>query len=227
MRLKTAVLLTFSAFVIITSPVFAVNPSAEKTIDIKKRLDDRLEKLDKRVASKEAIAAEKIENIKERIASKEAILRLKLEKFKNQEKAQIAQRVNANLNIINQNQIEKMLIHLSTMSTILDRLEARVTGNTPDIKDPAKAKEAIAAAREAISSASAAVKDQKENDYTIQISSESKIKADAKKQRDQLHKDLTAIRKRVIDAKQAVSNAIRVAKSGSESSKEGTPSGQQ
>ena len=60
MRLKTAVLLTFSAFVIITSPVFAVNPSAEKTIDIKKRLDDRLEKLDKRVASKEAIAAEKI-----------------------------------------------------------------------------------------------------------------------------------------------------------------------
>lgn len=158
--------------------------------------------------------------MREKLASKAAALKTKLQAFKDQRKATIAERVNTNLNNINQNQTAQMQKHLNTMSEILDKLEARVNKGTPDIKDPTSAKAAIASARTAISTASAAVSDQAQKDYTIQITSESRIRIDAKTQRDNLHKDLLATRKTVQNAKQAVANAIRTAK------KEGTNSGQ-
>ncbi len=161
------------------------------------------------------------------IASKAAALKLKLQTFKDQKKAQIAERVNTNLNDINQKQTEQMQKHLDAMSVILDKLEVRVNSPTPDIKDPEAARVAIASARATIATVSAAVLAQSQKDYTIQVTSESKIGVDAKTQRDKLHADILAIRKAVIDAKQSVANAIRVAKSGSvpnmgSSPKEGT-----
>lgn len=182
------------------------------------------------VAGKENIES-RITAMREKLASKAAALKTKLQAFKDQRKAAIAERINTNLNKINQNQTAQMQKHLNTMSGILDKLEARVNKRTPDIKDPDKAKNAIAAAREVISTASAAVSDQVQKDYTIQITSESRIRIDAKTQRDNLHKDLQATRKTVQNAKQAVANAIRIAKSGSLPistglEKEGTNSGQ-
>ena len=53
------------------------------------------------------------------------------------------------------------------------------------------------------------------NDYTIEATKEATIKTDARAVRDKLHTDLKATRKLVIEAKQAVGNAIRVAKEGS------------
>ena len=103
--------------------------------------------------------------------------------------------------------------HLETMSQILDRLEARVNQGAP----------AIASAREAWASASAAIVTQAQKDNTIQVNSEAKVRVDAKTQRDALHADLLALRKTVVNTKQAISNAIKVAKS----NKEATSSGQQ
>lgn len=160
-----------------------------------------------------------------RLASKAAALKLRLQTFKDTKKAEIAERVNTNLNNVNQNRTSQMQKHLETMSSILDRLEARVNKQTPDIKDPVSAKAAIAAARETIATTSAAVSEQALKDYTIQVTSETRIRIDAKTQRDKLHTDLLALRKKVIDAKQAVANAIKVAKSGPV--QEGTTSGQQ
>ncbi|MDP3758247.1 MAG: hypothetical protein Q8Q86_00865, partial [Candidatus Daviesbacteria bacterium] len=111
------------------------------------------------------------------------------------------------------------------------KLETRVNRGEPDIKDPAAARTAIASARVTIASTSAAVSAQSLKDYTVTVSSEARVKLDAKLQRDKLHTDLLALRKIVIDAKQAVGNAIRVAKSGKieipRAGKEGTNSGQQ
>lgn len=172
-----------------------------------------------------------IENMREKIASKEAILRSKLEKFRDQKKATAAARISTNLNQINQNQTTQMQRYLDFMSGILDKLEIKVNQLTPDIKDPAAAKVAIASARAVIASASAAVSAQAQNDYTIQATTESRIKADAQAMRDKLHKDILFIRKAVVDAKQSVSNAIRIAKSGSvvklDQEKEGTSSGRE
>lgn len=163
-------------------------------------------------------------------ASKSAAFRAKLQTFKDAKKAQIAERVNVNLNSINQNQTIQMSKVIDKMAVILDKLEARVNQGKPDIKDPAAAKAAIASAKAAIATASAAVSVQAQKDYTIQVTSENKIRTDAKTQRDKLHTDLQALRKTVIEAKTAVANAIRIAKSGALptiNSQEGTSSGQQ
>lgn len=168
------------------------------------------------------------EVIKERISTREATLRAKLDTFRDKKKATAAARISDNLNKINAKQIEQMLKHLDKMTVILNRLEARVNQGRPDIKDQALARVAISDARQAIATATAAVRAQAAKDYTLQVSQEAMVRVDAKKMRDALHADLRSMRKLVIDAKQAVVNAIRVAKSGIVEipKKEGTPSGQ-
>lgn len=208
---KTVVALFLLSTFLFVSPVLAVN-STTKTVP--KRINPPIEKLEKRFASKEAEVVQRREEIKARIASKAADLKTRLEQFKDQKKAQSAERISNTLNKINKIRTDQMLKHLNLMSTILDKLEARVNQGKPDIKDPTKAKDAIASARGTIASASAAVATQAEKDYTLTATSEAKIKTEAKIMRDKLHTDLQAARKLVISAKQAVANAIRVAKSG-------------
>lgn len=154
---------------------------------------------------------------KEGVASKAAVLKIRLDAFKDKRKAQIAERVNTNLNKINQKQTDQMKKHLDLMTSLLDKLETRV--NEEEVKT------AIAPARATIATASATVVAQSQKDYTITVSSESKIRTDAQAMKNQLKTDLQAVRKGVIDAKRSVSNAVRIAKS--DKSKEGTNSGQQ
>ena len=156
--------------------------------------------------------------------AREAVLKAKLLAFKDKRKAEIADRVNTNLNRINQNQTTQMLKHLEKMSALLDKLEARVNAGSADIKDPQAAKTAISSASAQIASATSAVKTQAEKDYTLQISSETKVKADAQALRSKLGTDLKSVRQLVIAAKQKVSNAVRIARTG-QIIKEGTPSG--
>ena len=176
----------------------------------------------------------KIASMREKIASKEAVLKAKLGAFKDQKKAQTATRVNTNLSTINKNQTDQLLKYLDRMTQVLDKLEKRVSSASPDIKDPGAAKLAIATSRTSIASAAAAVKQQSEKDYTIQVSSETAVRKDAKTARDNLHGDLQSVRKLVIDAKQSVSNAIVVVRTGhlpsatsSAVRKEGTSSGRE
>lgn len=208
----SAILVLLSLLLIAAYPVWAQDATragAAKKEQVKDRVEVRKETL------------------KERIATREAALKAKLEKFRDKQKAQKAERINTTLTKINKNQTEQMLKHLSRMSVILNKLENRVNKGSPEVKDATVAKTAIADAKAAIASATAAVKAQSEKDYTLQVSSESAVRKDAQKKRTELHADLLAVRKLVIDAKQAVANAIRVAKSGKlEVPKEGTSSGQ-
>ncbi len=185
------------------------------------------EKLLQRAREAKEIRKEKVEQkialVTENQASREAALKTKLATFRNKEKATAAARISTNLNMINQNQTAQMQKHLVIMSAILDKLETRVNEGRPDIKDPAAARTAIASSRQAWTSVSASILTQAQKDYTIVVSTESRVKTDAKTQRDKLHSDLQAVRKQVIETKQAIANAIRVAKS----AKEATPSGKQ
>lgn len=166
-------------------------------------INTKLRKIDTKIASREAKLTGNAEERKAKMASREAALKAKLQAFKNKRKADITQRINTNLNKINQNQTQQMLKNLDNMSKILDKLEAIVNNNT-----------AITSARETIATTSAAVNEQAQKDYTIQVSSESTVKGDAQAKRDQLHKDLQAVRKDVIDAKQSIYKIFRIAKSG-------------
>lgn len=203
---------------VLAYPVLAKDSTTSSTqtprkgVNIVPRTDTRMQKIDSRIASPQA-----------KIATREAVLKAKLAKFKDRNKAEIAQRVNTNLNQINQNQTDQMQKHLDKMSVLLDKLESRITSSTPDIKDPRATQAAVDEATEMIASASAAVAAQVEKDYTIQVTSETRLKTDAQAVRGKLHQDLQAVRKLVIAAKQSVGKVIRVAKSGKETS----PSGQQ
>lgn len=204
----SAILIFICLTAIATSPVWAKESTSGAT--------NRRDKIQGRVETRRENIQDRIDNVRAKIASREAMLRARLQKFKDQRKAEVAQRVNTNLNRINQNQTQQMLKHLEKMTTILNRLEDRVNKGT---------KEAIASASASIAQATSAVQTQALNDYTITVISEATVRANAKASRDRLHTDLLAVRKLVIDAKQAVANAIRVAKSGK--MKEGTESGQQ
>ncbi|MDP3733284.1 MAG: hypothetical protein Q8Q91_01965 [Candidatus Daviesbacteria bacterium] len=147
---------------------------------------------------------EKIEVRKEAVATRAAALKDKLKNFRDQKKASAAARISENLNKINDNQTAQMLKHLDKMTSILNKLEARVTNADPAI-ETAKAK---------IASSEAAVKAQAENDYSLVLSSESKARVEAQALRQKLHTDLKAVRQTVIDAKQSVAAAIRAAREG-------------
>lgn len=212
-----AILIFIASAALLIHPVFALDatPSATRKDRLEQKIDTRKENM-----------ASKITTMKEKMASREAAMKVKLQAFKDKKKAEVAERVNTNLNRVNQNQADQMQKHLDKMSSLLDKLEARVNKGTTDIKDPAGAKAAIAEARAKIVSASSAVKSQGEKDYTITVTTETKIRADAQAKREELYKDIKSIRQQVIDARQSVSNAVRVVKGGTVM-KEGTTSGQQ
>src|SRR3989338_6839404 len=93
----------------------------------------------------------------------------------------------------------------------LNKLQERVSNAASNGKDAASANAAISSARAKIASASAAVASQSAKEYTLSVSSESAAKAEIKATRDAFHGDWQSVRALLIDAKQAVANAIRVA----------------
>lgn len=214
----SSILVGFSIIVAAAYPVFAQDSINETRVTAGSKIQTTAQ----RINTKE---------IEDKIASKEAMLRIKLQSFRDQKKATAAARVSTNLTRINQNQATHMQRLLDLMSGILDKLEARVNQGTPDIKNPSAARTAIASSRATIATAIASVTAQAQKDYTIQVTFESRIGIDAKTQRDNLHTDILTIRKVVINAKQSVADAIRIARSGPISTdtrleKEGTISGQ-
>lgn len=212
-----AILIFIAAAATLLHPAFAQDATTGATTKkqiLQQRIDTRKTNVDNRITA-----------IKDKMASREAVLKAKLDAFKDRRKAEIANRVNTNLNKINQNQTGQMKKHLDLMTSLLDKLEARVNTASRDIKDPTAVRSAITSARATIATTSATVVAQSQKDYIIAVTSESKVRADAQTMRDQLKTDIQAVRKLVIDAKQSVSSAVRVAQSGK--LKEGTTSGQQ
>lgn len=147
----------------------------------------------------------------EKLASRAAVLKAKLQQFKDQQKAARVERINTELARINNKRAEQMLKFLDRASNILSRLETRVDEATAAGKDTGAAKQAIADAKTALDSAKTAVEAQAQNDYTISITSESTVRADARAARDKLRIDLQTLKSQITAAKQAVGKAIKVA----------------
>lgn len=150
-------------------------------------------------------ADRKLESARARMASEEAALKEKLTRFKDQRKAQLAQKINDRLKMVNQNRTEQMGKGLAVMSKILDRVRQQASRSaTPSASTSAT----LNVAQTAVLSAQTAVGNQSAKDYTITVSSESNIFRDAKAARDRLFSDLTITRELVIVAKQSVASAV-------------------
>ena len=130
----------------------------------------------------------------EKNASRAAQLRTKLQTFKNKIKAKTVQRISDNLNRINKKRTDDMAGYLARMTEIQNKLSK----NAPN-----------ASASAAIETAKGVVLLQSQKDYTVSVTTESRVKTDAKTMRDQLSADLLATRKLVIAAKQALMEGVR------------------
>lgn len=238
MRLIPAILI--AAVFLVTNTVLAqdsttsatTNTTTNRFTGIPARVETGRKTIDAKITAGETRITANIDDRRIKIASMEATFRAKLQTFRNQTKAQIAQKVNTQLNTINLTETTQMQSNLDKMSSIVDKLEVRINQAAPDVKNVDAARTAIADARTAIASASSAVKTQAANSYIIQVTTESRIRIDAEAIRNQLQKDLKTTRNLVIEAKQSVYNIVAVAKTGSNTAsssaniKEGTVNGQ-
>jgi hypothetical protein len=188
------------AAVIIIHPLFPIYAADSRTINASQSGTKN-----ERVEIKDQIDDFR-SSLKTLAASRQASLKTKLATFKDQAKAQIAQRVSDNLNQINQRRTAEMTTHLSIMTKILDRVQAQASASATT---SASASASIAGARKAISTAQSSVDAQSQKDYTLTVTSEATVRAQAKADRDKLFADLKVSRDLVIAAKQAVANAIR------------------
>lgn len=180
-------------------PVYAENTT--KTT----KLDERINKVeDKRLALEG-----KLENQREKFASRAAALKDRLTKFKDKVKAQRVDRINTELSNINKRRTDEMSRNLNRISEILTRLENRVAESTSSAASTDAVQGSITTAKTQITLAKEIVASQSAKDYTIQVSSESAVKADATKQRDLLHTDLKSTQAVVKQARTAVSAAIK------------------
>lgn len=200
-KLTTAVI-AYSILLIFAIPAFAIDATSSTTR--KATTKDRIE-------TKRELVKSNIDTQREKISSRAATLRERLLKFKDQKKATRVENVNQNLTTINQNRTDQMLKFLNTTTSILNKLQTRVTQANSKGKDVTEVNAAITTAKASIASASAAVTTQSQKDYTITVTLESKVKTDAKITRDNLHTDLMSVWEQVIAAKKSVAMAIEIA----------------
>jgi|SRR3989344_1052463 len=186
---------------LVLSSILVIPVAMVQALDSTSTGTTRREKVQEKIETRKEKVVERMETRKEKMASREATLKQRLLTFKDKKKAERVDKINTNLNRINQKHTQQMMKRLDGMSVILTKLENRAgTTNTT-------------AAKAAIETAKLAVASQAENDYTITVTSESKAKEEIKAIKDKLHADLKAANQTVIAAKQALGNAIRVSAS--------------
>ncbi len=190
------------------------------TANIQNRIENTKERVETRIASREArlqelrMAFEKNkEELKTRMATREALLKAKLKSFKDQQKAQVAERVSGNLNKLNIERINQMNQTLNKLSNVVGKLQKVATNSALKVKDPTVVQTGIDNAKGAINLAQDAVNIQAGRDYTLIATSEAKIKSDVQAKRDQLKLDIEATYQNIIIARKSVSDVIYILKS--------------
>ncbi len=196
----------------VRSSATRTNTAAQKRIEEQRlKAQERVQTTKERVETKIASREARLQTRKENIATRTASLKAKLKTFKDQQKAKVAERVNENLNKVNESRTDTMLKHLEKMVEILSRLETRVNEAGQSGKDISSVTTTITDAQETIKTTKGAVETQSTKDYTIVATTEAKIRQDAQAARNNLHTDLKTVHNLVVAARKTVSDAISLA----------------
>lgn len=143
-------------------------------------------------------------------ASREAELRVKFQVFRDQQKAQLAQKINSSLSQVNTNVTNELNKALTVMTNYLNRMDSFVAREASNSAvDTTDASSAISNARAAVASAQTAVNAQASKSYSISAPDETTIKSQMQSLRDQLKSDLENTRNSVKSAKDAVIAAAK------------------
>lgn len=174
-----------------------------KREELKKQLGTNRDEAKKRLeAAREAakeVAQVKRENLKKRLGE-----------IKDERKKERAARLDEQMNRLNDRWTTHFTNVLNKLEDILGKIQVRADKAAALGKDISAVKTATDSAKAVIASARTAVETQAKKDYTITFTSEEQLRAAFKAAKDQLHKDLTALRDGAIkNARSKVQDAAR------------------
>lgn len=128
----------------------------------------------------------------------------KLAQIKDARKQTLVNKIDTRIETINTNRTQAMSKSLTQLSAILDRVVSKSATLTP-----APTMDKVTLAKEKLSAAQTAVTAQAAKQYVISITNDSTIKTDVMTNLTTFRTDITATHKTVLDAKQAVIDAIK------------------
>lgn len=182
-----------------------------KRAEVKQNLEHRREEVKKKMENRREELKEKIENkhetAKQRIKEHREQLKEKLTIIKDERKHKAVERIQDNLTALS----ERMVKHFTAVADKLDSALERIISRTDKAeqagRDVALARTAIQKAETAIAGARTAIGNQAGKVYSVEIRTEDSLKADVGGSRKALHADLTALKRVVQAAHQAVREA--------------------
>lgn len=137
-----------------------------------------------------------------------ATFKEKLAQIKDTRKQSIVDKVDSRIQEINTKKTTQMSDALTRLTTILDKANEKVTPSTSS-----SATELITTARTKIAAAEAAVEAQKNKDYVFPITTDATLGQVVRTTLQTFSNDLSTTHKTVVDARQAVIDAIKAIKS--------------
>ncbi|OGH20612.1 MAG: hypothetical protein A3D74_04365 [Candidatus Levybacteria bacterium RIFCSPHIGHO2_02_FULL_37_13] len=144
---------------------------------------------------------ERKQETREAIQAKKDEFKLRLQTIRDQKKKLIVEKLDTKLATVNRNAVARFTSVLEKLQAILNRIIGKA--NTPSFNA------ATASAQLAINNATAIVASQSAMVYVIQIASEFALKTNVGSSASELRLDLRDARKAIVDAKQAVMNAVK------------------
>lgn len=172
---------------------------------------------EERLKAKEAIEAKRIEfkdkvqvkreEVKGKIEAKRAELKQNLAKIKDERKKAAAERIYQELNKLNERAMNHFVDVLNRLEKTLGKIKDRTAKAETNGRDVAAVKTAISNAEQAITASRTAVEVQSKKTYDFTFDSEETLRLNIGKARQQLRDDISAVRKIVFDARDAVRKA--------------------
>ena len=142
------------------------------------------------------------------IEERRAELQTRLQSIRDERKKQAVERIHTAVNALNERMTGHFINVLDQIDKVLDRVESRTDKAEANGLDVSTVRPEITNAENAIAAARAAVEAQAGKVYEVQITgSETTLRADVGKTRQELHEDLTGVRDLVKAAREAVRNA--------------------
>lgn len=155
----------------------------------------------------------KIQAIKEELKTKledaKNKLQVKLEKIKDRKKADSVQKINDQLQKLNERWTDHFTDVLGHLSDVLMKISTRTDKLSASGINVVSVVNAMNTASSTIASARTAVATQAAKVYTITITTDKNLKTDVGKSRQALHSDLVKLRDVVFGARNAVHNAVQ------------------
>jgi chromosome segregation ATPase len=188
------------------------SPTKAETSDVIKQLRENAQEkkqetktqlMEEREEAKTAMQ-EKRKMTKEEAETKREEFKTKLEELKDTKKQSIVERVDEKINSLNERHTERLSTHLTRMTALLEKIKTRAEKSENTEVDGL-----IETAETAIEDAQAAVDEQKEMTYVIELGDEDEVKTIVQQTFMEFKNDIKEVHQKVKAAHEAIRDAAR------------------